>query len=173
MTLSARSVLPSPSGRHYTARKRAPQDLAMSYAPKPSEYRLSLPICFALRAVLSCLAAICCALSGSLLSCLTWQPVPRPVPGASAQLLSLSSLDLPLSEIQSLSVPSPSGRHPRGLALPLLVPAALPRLYSLRPILTRYVNQPVYIVYIIKAPVYIKAAGGGILNFEPMPSTPL
>src|SRR5713226_6435809 len=53
-------------------------------------------------------------------------------------------LDLPLPEIHSLSVPSPSGGHARGLALPLLVPAALSRLNSLTPIPTRYVNPSVY-----------------------------
>ncbi|SRR5712692_3786345 len=53
-------------------------------------------------------------------------------------------LDLPLPEIHSLSVPAPSGGHARGLALPLLVPAALSRSYSLTPIPTRYVNGSIY-----------------------------
>jgi len=56
-------------------------------------------------------------------------------------------LDLPLPEIHSLSVPAPSGGHARGLALPLLVPAALSRSYSLTPIPTRYVNGSIYNLY--------------------------
>ncbi len=96
-----------------------------------------------LRSVPPCLAAICCGLPGSLLSCLTWQPVPRSAPWASAQLSPLSSFDLPLPEIHSSPVPSPSGGLAGGVALPLVIPAALSR-----PSKARYVNPPVYNLYV-------------------------
>jgi hypothetical protein len=170
MTMCVTPVLPSPSARHYSLRKRAPRDLAMSHAASPSEYRrrakryavlrgwpLSTApgklICdlaglwavslsaLPLRVVLPCLAAICRALPGLLLSCLTWQPVPRFAPGASAQLSPLSSFDLPLPEIHSLPVLRPSGGLAGGVALPLLIPAALSRPSRLA------MSAPLYITY--------------------------
>jgi len=65
MTMSATSVLPSPLLRHYPARKPAPQDLAMSRAAKPSEYRCREKRYVVLRAWrlsphLLCPSALCC-----------------------------------------------------------------------------------------------------------------